>query len=297
MNHPIDVEEAQQRPRCTPDPDAGRHQGESVGCCGLDRNLALLLQFSTADLLDDLDFVALRGSHAGLLLIEPDTVQHLRVHRILRSQPNKGEIHSPIVQQLPLRRGVEHRGADCFPGGAFCEAPQPLLWEQPCHVAHPQIGVAGCGLVIRCAGSRVIHSSNGIVTKVTDASSTAMKPLTAAKKLGIYLPAAPEEFQNTALSREEFQALVHTPPQWLTDLRANGPHPKDVVAHKLRITIAALKRQGLDATPLTTAEIQAILDEGPEWLHTEQRTLATERQAQTEAQQAKERKAAARRED
>ena len=52
-----------------------------------------------------------------------------------------------------------------------------------------------------------------------------MKPQTAAKKLGIYLPATPEEFQNTALTHQEFVELQSNPPEWLTNLRRNGPHP------------------------------------------------------------------------
>ena len=74
-----------------------------------------------------------------------------------------------------------------------------------------------------------------------------MKPQTAAKKLGIYLPATPEEFQNTALTHQEFVELQSNPPEWLTNLRRNGPHPRPVVAQKLGITIAALKRNDLDS--------------------------------------------------
>ena len=38
-----------------------------------------------------------------------------------------------------------------------------------------------------------------------------MKPQTAAKKLGIYLPAAPEEFQATAITHAKL-AKLHTDP-------------------------------------------------------------------------------------
>ena len=44
-----------------------------------------------------------------------------------------------------------------------------------------------------------------------------MKPLTAAKKLGIYLPATPEEFQQSDLSHEQFVELQQNPPEWLAD--------------------------------------------------------------------------------
>ncbi|WP_233195515.1 DUF5997 family protein [Corynebacterium sp. 13CS0277] len=105
-----------------------------------------------------------------------------------------------------------------------------------------------------------------------------MKPATAAKKLGIYLPATPQEFQDNALTHEEFVALQTTPPEWLAELRRTGPHPRPVVAQKLGITIAALKRNDMD-TPLTTAEIKALLEDQPEWLRTARTQLAEEREA------------------
>ena len=103
-----------------------------------------------------------------------------------------------------------------------------------------------------------------------------MKPQTAAKKLGIYLPATPEEFQNTALTHQEFVELQSNPPEWLTDLRRNGPHPRPVVAQKLGITIAALKRNDLDK-PLTTADIKALLENQPDWLRAARTAMAEKR--------------------
>lgn len=116
---------------------------------------------------------------------------------------------------------------------------------------------------------------------VRQPSGTAMKPQTAAKKLGIYLPAAPEEFQATAITHAELAKLHTDPPEWLQALRRTGPHPRPIVAQKLGITIAALKRNGMDK-PLTTAEIKALLENQPDWLreartaHAENRTAASE---------------------
>lgn len=104
-------------------------------------------------------------------------------------------------------------------------------------------------------------------------SGTAMKPQTAAKKLGIYFPAAPEEFRNTAITHQELKQLRTDPPQWLTDLRENGPHPRPVVARKLGITISALKRNDMDA-PMTTAEINELLSALPSWLAAEREKFA-----------------------
>lgn len=107
-----------------------------------------------------------------------------------------------------------------------------------------------------------------------------MKPQTAAKKLGIFLPATPEEFQNNALTHDEFVELQANPHQWLQDLRRNGPHPRPVVAQKLGITITALKRNDMDKA-LTTAEIKSLLENQPDWLRAARTSLAENRTTET----------------
>ena len=92
-----------------------------------------------------------------------------------------------------------------------------------------------------------------------------MKPSTAAKKLGIYLPAAPAEFREGEVSRSEFLQLQSDPPEWLAELRRTGPHPRPVVAQKLGISISGLARGGADEA-LTTAEIKQLLETMPGWL-------------------------------
>ncbi|ALE93474.1 hypothetical protein AOC05_16005 [Arthrobacter alpinus] len=121
-------------------------------------------------------------------------------------------------------------------------------------------------------------------------SPQAMKSATAAKKLGIYLPAAPAEFQENALSREEFKVLQETPPEWLADLRRNGPHPRAVIAQKLNISIGGLNRSDVTEA-LTTAQITELLQAPPAWL-VEERTVHAK--ARAEAKLAKEREAARR---
>lgn len=116
-------------------------------------------------------------------------------------------------------------------------------------------------------------------------SGTAMKAQTAAKKLGIFLPATPEEFQNNAVTHEQFNSLQNDPPQWLQDLRHNGPHPRAVVAQKLGITIAALKRNDMDK-PLTTEEIKALLADQPEWLRKARTQMAEGRAERGEVSEA-----------
>ncbi|MFI1964063.1 DUF5997 family protein [Streptomyces pathocidini] len=100
-----------------------------------------------------------------------------------------------------------------------------------------------------------------------------MKPATAAKKLGVYLQATPAEFQEGVVSRDELNALQADPPEWLVELRRNGPHPRPVVAAKLGISISGLARGGI-TDPLTTAKIDALKSENPDWLQKERATQA-----------------------
>ncbi|ANP53272.1 hypothetical protein J2Z21_008540 [Streptomyces griseochromogenes] len=104
-------------------------------------------------------------------------------------------------------------------------------------------------------------------------STQTMKPATAAKKLGVYLPATPAEFQEGVVSRAELNELQADPPEWLRELRENGPHPRPVVAAKLGVSIAGLARGGI-TEPLTTEQIEALKQERPEWLEKERATQA-----------------------
>jgi hypothetical protein len=115
-----------------------------------------------------------------------------------------------------------------------------------------------------------------------------MKPETAAKKLGIYLPAAPAEFQDGTLTRDDLVELQANPPEWLQELRRTGPHPRNEVARKLGISNSGLARAEAPDV-LTTAEIKALLEEMPEWLVTERATFAAVRE---DAAAAAEKKAA-----
>ncbi|ASR37686.1 hypothetical protein BAY61_24790 [Prauserella marina] len=100
-----------------------------------------------------------------------------------------------------------------------------------------------------------------------------MKPVTAAKKLGVYLEATPAQFRAGVVSRDELNALQADPPEWLRDLRRNGPHPRPVIAAKLGISIGGLARGGI-TDPLTTEQVEALKAESPEWLRRERATQA-----------------------
>lgn len=105
-----------------------------------------------------------------------------------------------------------------------------------------------------------------------------LKPETAAKKLSIYLPAAPEEFRSTPITREQLRALTENPPEWLAVLRREGPHPRAEVARRLGVSNSGLARAG-QPDVMTTAEIRQLLEDMPQWLADERGRLAATRTA------------------
>ncbi|CAL2064567.1 DUF5997 family protein [Streptomyces murinus] len=123
-------------------------------------------------------------------------------------------------------------------------------------------------------------------------STQTMKPATAAKKLGVYLPATPASFQEGVVSRAELNELQTDPPQWLRELRLNGPHPRPVVASKLGVSIAGLARGGVSEA-LTTEQIEALKQERPEWLLKEQATQVEVRKEAARIKNLKQQKDAA----
>jgi hypothetical protein len=103
-----------------------------------------------------------------------------------------------------------------------------------------------------------------------------LKPENAAKKLSIYLPATPQEFQSTPISRDELKALTENPPEWLVTLRRDGPHPRSEVSRRLGISNSGLARAG-QPDVMTTAEIKQLLVEMPSWLAAERSRFAATR--------------------
>lgn len=130
-------------------------------------------------------------------------------------------------------------------------------------------------------GARTVDTLDGMTSHKTPQT---MKPATAAKKLSVYLEATPAEFQEGVVSRDELNALQADPPEWLRELRRNGPHPRQVVAAKLGISIGGLTRGGI-TDPLTTEQINALKADSPEWL---QRERATQAEVRKEAARIKE---------
>ncbi len=104
-----------------------------------------------------------------------------------------------------------------------------------------------------------------------------MKPATAAKKLGIYLPATPEEFRAGGITREQLADLETNPPEWLVHLRRHGPHPRPVVAGRLGVSISGLARGGVEDA-LTSEQIDALRADPPAWLVAERETHAKVRE-------------------
>ncbi|MCL1801829.1 MAG: DUF5997 family protein [Promicromonosporaceae bacterium] len=107
-------------------------------------------------------------------------------------------------------------------------------------------------------------------------SEQPLKPINAARRLGIYLPAAPIEFQDGPLTRARVEELEANPPEWLTTLRKVGPHPRNVVAGRLGVSISGLARGGV-TEPLTTAQIDELRADPPSWLVHERQVAAASR--------------------
>jgi len=136
------------------------------------------------------------------------------------------------------------------------------MFARSCHEARLPGVTAG--------GGRPVDTLYGMTSHKT---SQTMKPATAAKKLNVYLEATPAEFQEGVVSRDELNALQANPPEWLRELRRNGPHPRQVVAAKLGVSIGGLTRAGI-TDPLTTEQINALKADSPEWLEQERATQA-----------------------
>ncbi|MFI2609155.1 DUF5997 family protein [Kitasatospora sp. NPDC018619] len=130
------------------------------------------------------------------------------------------------------------------------------------------------------------------MTSLKQKTSQTMKPATAAKKLGIYLDAAPTDFREGVVSREELSALQAEPPQWLQELRRNGPHPRPVVAARLGISISGLARGGVTEA-LTTEQIEALRAENPLWLQHERANQVDVRKEAARIKEKHEKEAAA----
>jgi hypothetical protein len=103
-----------------------------------------------------------------------------------------------------------------------------------------------------------------------------------AKRLSIYLPAAPEEFQTAPITRAQLNELEKNPPEWLKTLKANGPHPRQVVAGRLGISISGLARGGLTEA-LTTTQIDELRQNPPAWLIEERERVQKHRELESQS--------------
>lgn len=120
----------------------------------------------------------------------------------------------------------------------------------------------------------------------TPFSQQVLKPTNAAKRLGVHLPATPQEFQEKGITRADLEELEKNPPEWLDTLRRNGPHPRPVVAGRLGISISGLARGGI-TEPLTTEQIDELRADPPAWLVQERDTAARVRTDEERAEQKK----------
>jgi hypothetical protein len=141
----------------------------------------------------------------------------------------------------------------------------------------------GCRLAdgaLRIRRPLIRHEAKGYAVGMsTTKTPQLLKPATAAQKLGVFLPAAPPEFQSNGITREQLNALLETPPEWVVELRLHGPHPRQIVAGKLGVSTSGLARAGVTEA-LTTLEIKELLADPPEWLVRERATQAAVREEQ-----------------
>lgn len=273
----------QQRTRRKDDPDTSRRDSQPIAD-SLHVHSAIFPNRPVDNLPLDFRGIHLRRFHLGEL--------HLLAHRdpgFLRVQDHP--VH--VLCQTRIRQACQRDG-DREPLSAG--TPLDALNETPHRVIYPRsdklrvrrvlvVAVEPLTWLCPCTEENFhAHGANDTVNPVSESDSNvrrepsaqAMKPQTAANKLGLYLPATPEEFQNSALTHEEFVSLQKNPPEWLQTLRREGPHPRKVVAQKLGISNTALKNSEISA-PLTTAEIKELLADQPEWLAKARKDMAAKR--------------------
>ncbi len=283
MLDPLLGQHLQQRTRSKDDPDTRRRDGQPIAN-GPHVHRAILPDRPIDDLPLNLRGVYLRRLHLGelrllahcnpgLLRVQNHPVHLLRQAQIRQACQGDGNRKLltactllDALQETP-QRVIYPRGDKLRVRRVLVVAVEPLTWLRPCTEENFHA-----------------HGANDTVNPVSESDSNvrrepsaqAMKPQTAANKLGLYLPATPEEFQNSALTHEEFVSLQKNPPEWLQTLRREGPHPRKVVAQKLGISNTALKSSEISA-PLTTAEIKELLADQPEWLAKARKDMAAKR--------------------
>ena len=216
--------------------------------------------------------VVVRQHRDGGLLPQRYEVEGIGVEAIdVDREPYEREVDVAGREAGGLLVLLDAHGLERQVGAPLAPGAQPLRGSHPRDVAEPQRHGSP-----NSSSPPIGGTSEGIGYGVRVSQSQSMKPETAAKKLGILLEAAPEEFRSGVVTRDELSALQSDPPEWLQVLRREGPHPRTVVAAKLGISNSGLARAGIDES-LTTAEIKALLAAPPAWLVQERATQAAVR--------------------
>lgn len=219
-----------------------------------------LFQVSLANLIERGEQEILGHPYHRRLLIERDDMETLPLHW----QADKAHIDRALHDYAALISLGHLNDLKRNLGETLGPDPAPFGERDPRHEPDGQAArgrLHGLGHLVR-----LTYADRLIVMSQT------MKPLTAATKLGIYLPAAPEEFQNTPLTRAELDALRNDPPPWLQELRRNGPFPRDLIAQKLGVSRSGLARAGI-TDALDADQIGTLLADPPEWLIRERQSL------------------------
>src|SRR5690606_21194602 len=144
-------------------------------------------------------------------------------------QPDEPRVGAPATQHAHHVGGRDGEQRERHVGQPLGPDAGPLRGRHPRRVREPEPLMIHPDSLQRSKDPPRMTTLD-LMTSPKPKTTQTMKPATAAKKLGILLSAAPAEFQEGVVSRDELNALQASPPEWLTDLRRNGPHPKQVVA-------------------------------------------------------------------
>lgn len=244
------------------------------------------------DLLDRRHDVILRDHDDRRLGVERDRAEVGPVDR----QPDEARVRVAAPQHAVHLRGGHRDEGQRYAGQPLVPDPHPFRGGHPRNVGEPERGGCfGAGHHVRLPGVPGGRTGDGRREPARSIPLTHEfapdRPDDEARhrgqEAGCVPRGHPAEFQEGVVSRAELNALQTDPPEWLQELRRNGPHPRPVVAAKLGVSIAGLARGGVSEA-LTTEQIEALKTEDPGWLRRER---ATQAEVRKEAARIKEKNA------
>lgn len=266
---------ASDRLRHDGDADVGSHELDGV-CTGgghqVNRQHGLVCQIREGEVTEVRHERVFRGNDDRRLAVELDRVPIV----VGDDVAEEGHVGGAVLQGRERCILRQRHKVEATAGAAFAPDALPLGGRDAGHKGDTQWDGAriGHGLRLPAGPDSAARPTLGGMTDAPREDNRQqpkpkkqqmLSPATAANKLGLYLPATPEEFRAQPISRTDFNEIQANPPEWLTTLRREGPHPRDEVSRRLGVTNSALARAGV-SDHMTTTEIHALLDDRPEWL-------------------------------